>query len=94
MFDKYRDDKEVATNESLKLYEDARKLSSKDVSYVTIRAQTQNTLNLEIETKNKVVEMRMNIENIPTPDMIYFHKHTGEVIYDDLLKATLKVSIL
>ena len=61
---------------------------------VTIRDHTQNTLNLEITTKNKVAEMRMNLENIPTPDMIHFHKHDGEVIYSDLLKATLKVSRL
>ena len=61
---------------------------------VTIRDHTQNTLNLEITTKNKVAEMRMNLENIPTPDMIHFHKQVGEVIYSDLLKATLKVSRL
>ena len=61
---------------------------------VTIRDHTQNTLNLEITTKNKVSEMRMKLENIPAPDMIHFHKQVGEVIYSDLLKATLKVSRL
>ena len=84
----------MSTNESLKLYVDVIKISSKDVSLVTIIDHTQNTLNLEIETKNKVIEMRMNIENIPTPHMIHFYKHVGEVIYYDLLKATLKVSML
>ena len=61
---------------------------------VTIRDHTQNTLNLEITIKNKVAEMRMNLENIPTLDMIHFHKQVGDVIYSDLLKATLKVSRL
>ena len=36
----------------------------------------------------------MNLENIPIPDMIHIHKQNREVIYSDLLKATLKVSRL
>ena len=43
-------------------------------------------------TKNKVAEMKMNLEKIPIPDMIHMHKQTGDIIYTDLLKATLKVS--
>ena len=54
LFDKQKDDKEISTNESLKLYVDVRKNSSKDVSLVTIRDHTQNTLNLAVSTKNKV----------------------------------------
>ena len=40
MFDKYREDKEVATNESLNIYADVRKISNKDVSLVTFRDHT------------------------------------------------------
>ena len=94
LFDKYKDDKEVSTNESLKLYDDVRKISSKDVALVTVRDHTQNTSNLAIATKNKVAKMRMNLENILVPDMIHLHKQTREIIYSDLLKATLKVSRL
>ena len=61
LFDKYKYDKDIAKNESLKLYADVRKISSKDVSLVTVRYHTQNTLNLALETKNKVVEMRMSL---------------------------------
>ena len=46
LFVKYSDEKEVSTNEPLKLDSDVRKISSKDVSLVTIRDHTQNTLNL------------------------------------------------
>ena len=80
MFDKYRDEKEAYINESLKLYVDVRKISCKDVPLVTIRDHTHNTLNLAIATENKVVEMRMNLENIHVPDMIHLHKKTREVI--------------
>ena len=34
------------------------------------------------------------MENILVTDMIHLHKKTGEVIYSDLLKETLKVSKL
>ena len=36
----------------------------------------------------------MDLENILVPDIIHFHKQTGEVVYSDLLKSTLKVSRL
>ena len=84
----------MSTNESLNLYADVVKISSKYVSLVTARDHTQNTLNLTIATKNKLAEMRMNLESIPVLDMIHLHKQNGEVIYSDLLKATLKVSRL
>ena len=45
-------------------------------------------------TGNKVAEMRMNLKNIPTTDMIHLHRETCDIIYTDLLKATLKVSKL
>ena len=81
-------------DESLKLYVEVSKISNTDVSLVTIRDHTQNTLNLVVATKNKVAEIRMNLENILVPEMIYLDKKTGEVIYSDLLKETLKVSRL
>ena len=36
--------------------------------------------------------MRLNLENIHVPATIHLHKQTGEVIYNDFLKDTLKVS--
>ena len=59
-----------------------------------IRDHTHNTLNLTVSTKNKVVEMMMNMENILMPYMMHLHKQTREVIHNDLLKATLTVSRL
>ena len=58
--------------------------------WLTVRDHTQNNLNITIATKNKVAEMRMNLEKIHVPRMIHFHKPTREVIYSDLLKETLK----
>ena len=61
-------------DESLKLYVEVRKISSKDVSLVNVRDHTQNTLNLAVATKNRVAEMRLNLEDIPVPNMIHLHK--------------------
>ena len=72
----------------------SEKISNNVVSLVSVRDLSQNTLNLEIATKNKVAEMKMSLENIPIPYMIHLHKQTGDIIYTDLLKETLKVSIL
>ena len=78
----------------MKLYAEVRKLSNHDTSLVTVRGHAKNTLNLAVTTRNKVVEMRMNLKNIPATDVIHLHRETGDIIYIDLLKATLQVSKL
>ena len=69
-------------------------MSSKSVSLVTVKDHAKNNLNLAMDTKNRVAKMRLNLEYIQVPDVIHLHKQIGEVIYSDLLKATLKVSRL
>ena len=59
---------------------------------MTVTNHAKNTLNLAISIKSKVDEMRLNLENISIPDMIHLKKYTGDVIYSNLLKSTLKVS--
>ena len=49
---------------------------------------------MEVATQNRVAKMRLNMQKIPVPDKIHLHKHTGEFIYIELMKATLKVSKL
>ena len=43
---------------------------------------------------NKVSEVNVNLENIPTKDMIHLHIETCDIIYTKLLKSTLQVSKL
>ena len=47
-----------------------------------------------METKNRVFEMKIDLENIPIPEMIHLHKKTWDILFTDLLKATLKLSKL
>ena len=61
---------------------------------VTVKDHAKSTLNLVVSTKNMIAEMTLNLKDIPVLDMIHLHKHIGEVIYNDLLKSTLKVSKL
>ena len=61
---------------------------------MTVTDHAKNTLELAVITKNKVAEMRLNLENILVLDTIHLHKKTGDVIYNSLLKSTLKVSKL
>ena len=43
---------------------------------------------------NRITEMRLNLKAIPILDMIHLHKQTGEVIYNEFMKDTVKVSKL
>ena len=54
LYDKYKNDKETSLDESPKLYADARKISSKEVSLVTVKDHAKNNLNLVVSTKNKI----------------------------------------
>ena len=92
LYDKYKNDRETSLDEYLKLYAYVRNISSKDIYLVTVTDHAKNTLKLPVATKNKIVEMRLNLENIPVPNMIHLHKQTWDVIYNNLLKYTLKVS--
>ena len=38
--------------------------------------------------------MKMDLENIPIPDMIHLHKQTRDILFIDMLKDTLKLSKL
>ena len=67
-------------------------ISNKEVSLVTVKDHARNTLNLEVSTRNRIIAMILNLEDIWMPNMIHLHKQTGEVIYSDLMKATLKLS--
>ena len=78
LLEKYKEIKEITKNESLKLYEDVRKYCSKEVSMVSVRDHKKNTLNLAIASRNKVAEMKINLDDIPVPNMIHLHKKVLE----------------
>ena len=94
LYDKYKQYKDIYSKESLKLYSKFRNISNKEVSLVIVKSHVRNTLNLVVATINKIVELKLNLKDIPVPNMIHLHKQTGKVIYNDLMKYTLKVSKL
>ena len=71
--DKYKDIKDITSEETMKLYSKVRNISNQDVSLVLVRDYVQNTLNLALERKNNVVEVKMNLDDIPIPEMIHLH---------------------
>ena len=64
------------------------------MSLVSVRDYVQNTLNLALEIKNIVAEVKMNLDDIPIPDMIHLHKQTGDILFTHLLKITMELSKL
>ena len=76
-------------DETLKLYEEVRQLPKPDVTFKIVRDHTKDTLCLDMTVGNKVSEVNVNSENIPTKYMIHLHRETGDIIYTRLLKYTL-----
>ena len=61
------------------------------MSLIVVRDLAHNTLNLELATDSKVVEMKMDLGDIRIPDMIHLQKHTGDIFFTTLLKSILKL---
>ena len=61
LLDKYKETKDMTTEETLNLCAEVRMISSQDVSLIAIKDQEHNTLNLELATNSKVVEITINL---------------------------------
>ena len=72
--DKYKGIKDITSQRSLKLYSKLSNISNQDVSLVSVRDYVHNTVNLALESKNRVTELKMNLNDIPIPNMIHLHK--------------------
>ena len=94
LVDKYKGIKYITSQETLKLYSEVRNISNQDVSLISVRDYVQNTLNLALATKNIVVELKMNLDDIPIHDMIHLHKKARDILFTHLLKVTLALSKL
>ena len=72
--DKYKENKDISMNESLKLSAEVRKVCGQEVSLVFVKDHKQYTLNLAIGSRNRVAEMKINLDDVPIPNIIHLHK--------------------
>ena len=61
---------------------------------ISTRDAERNTLKFVVVSDNKVFEMEVKLDKISVPDKIQLHKQTRDVIYSDLLHATVKITKL
>ena len=94
LVDKYKGIKDITSQETLKLYYEVRNISDQDVSLVSVRDYIQNTLNLALASTNTVAEVKINLDDIPIPNMIHLHKKTRDILFTHLMKITLALSKL
>ena len=88
----YRGVADKTFDETTKLYEEVRQLPQPDVTLKTVLDHAKDILSLSMTIGNKVSEVNVNLENIPTTYIINFHRETNDIIYIRLLKYTLQVS--
>ena len=63
--------------------------SNEKVTLMTVRDVTTGSLNLVIDDEEKASKIRLEMEQLPVPDKIWFHKQASEVLYADLTKEAL-----
>ncbi len=81
--------REVALNESQKLYSKLRKLSKDKITLLTVRDIFKGSLHLALVDNHKVFEIEIKMDKVSIPDKILFHKKSTEILYSDFMKETL-----
>ena len=75
----------------VKLYEQVKQLPKPDVTFKTVRDHVKDTLSLAMNVGNKVSKVNVNLENIPTTDVIHLNRETNDILNTRLLKATIQM---
>ena len=92
--DTYRERDDKTFNETMKLYEQVKQFPKPDVTLKIVRDHVKDTLSLAMTVGNKVYEVNVKLENIPTIDVIHLNKEANDILNTRLLKATTQVSKL
>ena len=90
----YRERADKTFNETVKLYEQVKQFPKPNITLKTIRDHVKDTLSLAMTVGNKVSEVNVNLENIPTIDVIHLKRETDDILNTIFLKATIQVSKL
>ena len=88
-------DKEMQSLEETKnMLPRVRKLINQKTSLISTRDAERNTLKFVVVRDKKVSEIEVKLDKISVLDKIQLHKQIGDVIYYDLLHATVEVTRL
>ena len=85
----YRERADTKFNETVKLYEQVKQFPKPDVTLKNVRDHVKDTLSLAMTMGNKVYEVNVNLENIPTTDVIHLNRETSDILNTRFLKATI-----
>ena len=81
-----------ALNETPYLFPEVRKLADQQLSLISTKDLERNTLKFSMIDDEKVSEVEFSLEKINMPNKIQLHRWIGDVLYSNLLKATLKIT--
>ena len=94
LVDSYRDTGEKTYEEKVKLCDKVEKLPDHNTSLVIAIYQARGTLNLVVISGNTEAKIKVDLKRVPKTDMIHLHRGIGDIIYTDLLEATVQISKL
>ena len=90
----YRERNNRNFNETTKLYDKVVQFPYPNVALKTVRDHAIDTLILALIVGNRVSEVNVNLEKVPTTDIIDLNRETSDILKKQLLKDTLQMSKL
>ena len=92
--DSYRERADKIFKDTSKLYNEVIQFPYRNVALNIVRDHATNTLILDFTMGNKVSEVNVNLEKVPTTNIIHLNRDTRDILNTRLLKATLQISKL
>ena len=86
----YAEKQMQSSEETRNLLPQDRSLVNQKTSLISTRDVERNTLKFAMVSDKKVSEMEVRLDKISVPDKIQLHKHLRDIIYSNLLHATMK----
>ena len=83
-----------SANDNYKLTQEIRKTIPGKDSLLAVREVDSNVFRIGTNDKERVSQVRIQMDKIGLPDKINFHKQASEILYSDLLKSYLSKSKL
>ena len=92
MLDSYKEKANRAFKETSKLYDEVVQWPYPNVALNTMRDHATDTLSLTLTIGNKVSELNVKLEKVPTTYIIHLNRETSDILNTRLLKDTLQMS--
>ena len=85
----FTNERNKSTSDNYKLMQEIRKTIPVESYLLAIREVNNNVFRIAIDDKERISQVRIQMDKVGLPDKINFHKQASKILYYDLLRSYL-----